>query len=516
VTVYDAVIVGAGSAGVVIASRLAEAGAHVLLLESGKWATGNRAVDHPSSWFLLQGSELDWNYTTEAATHASGKVFAWPRGRAVGGSSVINAMIWLRGHARDFDQWAASGLKGWSWDDLLPFFKRSESWQGPASEFHGSDGPVTVTPDARPSLAARAFVQAAVSAGFDLNPDFNDGDSIGAGFFPHSIKAGVRESVATAYLPGQVLPAQLDLLVGVQVQRLIFEDETCVGVAYVDPEGAEHEVWAALTILSAGAIGSPKLLLQSGVGPRENLETLGIPVVADLPVGQNLQDHIAACVAVQSDADLEIDPNSALGEAGLFTWTEAAAQGSPPDLQFTFAPIVLTGEPPEPGVIPPSGFTLMPIVARPESRGRVSLRSAKYLDAPLIETNYLENPADRQVLREGVRLAFDILRREPLASLASTLIQPANQPTTDEEIDELIDRSLITFYHPSGTCSMGAAGEGVVDAELRVHGISGLRVVDASVMPTIPSANINAVVIGIAEKIAARLCGEYVTHGTTA
>jgi choline dehydrogenase len=499
---YDTVIVGAGSAGVVLASRLARAGEKVLLLEAGVWATGNPVVDRPSAWFFLQGTDLDWNYSTEIAENVNARVFRWPRGRAVGGSSVINAMIWLRGNKLDYDSWSAAGLHGWSYDDLLPYFRDSEQWGGEPSEFHGTSGEIAVGPDPHPSRAARAFVEAAESAGFTRNLDFNGRDSFGVGFFPHSIRASVRESTATAHFPQEELPEHLTLITGVRVLRLLFESTTCVGVVYLDADGQEHEARGAETIVSAGAVESPKLLLLSGIGPAGELERLRIPVRADLPVGENLQDHVAACIAVRSDEDLEIDAASALGEAGLFTHSRDGMEGQPPDLQFTIAPIVLTGVAPEPGTLPPNGFTIMPTVARPRSRGSVRLRSTDPLAPPIIQTNYLIVPEDRAVLRSGVRLAFEIVRREPLRSLGSELLQPSSEPKSDDEIDELIDNSLMTFFHPSGTCRMGAE-DGVVAADLRVRGVTGLSVVDASVIPTIPSTNINAAVIAIAEKAAA-------------
>lgn len=495
----DVIVVGAGSAGIVVASRLAEAGKSVLLLEAGEWATGNSAVDNPSQWISLQGSPIDWDYSTEPAAHVGSRVFSWPRGKAVGGCSIINAMIWLRSDPRDFDAWRDAGCEGWSYQDLLPYFRRSEDWHGEPSQFHGNGGEIHVQPDPYPSIAAHAFIEAAEAHGIPFNQDFNGPDSFGVGYYPHSIREGVRESVATAFFPDQVVPGNLKVLTGVRSTRLLFEGTRCVGVEFARGDGTLGTHYADETVVSAGAIESPKLLMLSGIGSREDLEPLGIPVLADLPVGRNLQDHVAALVTVGVDTDLAIDPASPGGEAGVFAHSKPELQGSAPDLQVSAIPTAWNGEESD-GSPPLNGITFTTAVARPHSRGRINLRSANAEDPPVIETGYLSEAEDREVLRRGIRLVFDLLEEEPLRSLTSRLLLPGSRPSSEEDYDALIDQTLITYFHPSGTCKMGTGPDSVVDLELRVHGMSGLRVVDASVLPAVPSANIHAAVLAVAER----------------
>lgn len=500
----DFVVVGAGSAGVVVSSRLAQAGNSVILLEAGDWASGNPLVDIPPAWMALQGGELDWAYETESSPAVPDRpFFTWPRGKGVGGSHLINALIWLRGHRDDYDKWAELDCPGWTYDELLPHFKRSERWTGTDSVSYGTTGEIHVTSEPPPALASRAFVEAAEKLGFAFNPDLNSGNQLGVGYIPHTLRNGIRESVATAFFPDGALPKNLTVITRSQATRLLIDDGRCRGVVYVR-DGEELEVHAAETIVSAGAIDSPKLLLLSGIGPADQLRSLGIDVHADLPVGENLQDHAATLISTSSDHDMQVHPSSPLGEAALFARVADDADGEAPDLQITVSPFGLPPYDAPDGTLPGSGVTLAPYVNRPRSRGTITLRSTNPADPARIQTGYLTDPSDRDVLRKGLALAFDLLDQDPLRSLVTGMTVPGGpRPTTTAELDQHIDQTLFTFYHPCGTCRMGSATNSVVDPELRVHGIHGLSVVDASVMPRLVSANTNAATIAIAEHAAA-------------
>jgi choline dehydrogenase len=495
----DVIVVGAGSAGIVVASRLANAGQSVLLVEAGDWADDER-VANPQNWVALGGSDIDWNFETEPTPDVGSRTFPWPRGRAVGGSSAINAMIWLRGDARDFDNWAASGAKGWSYEDLLPSFKKTEEWGGEPRPVHGSEGEISVRHDPAPSKAARAFVDAAVAAGYEFNPDFNTGDVTGTGFIPHNIRDGVRDSTATAFFPNRRLPENLSLLTNVRARRILFEGTTATGLEIIDATDQLKTIRASQIVLSAGAIGSAHLLLLSGIGPREELERLGIEVIADLPVGQNLQDHVCVVMIAATSEDLEVDPRSALGEAALFASSSLNEAGAAPDLQVIIAPMGPEG--------PGTGFLFTPTITRPRSRGRITLSSADPGVRPVIEAGYLSAREDRERLRDGVRLVFNLLEVDPLRSLASALLSPPAPLQDDAAIDAFIDQTLGSYHHVSGTAKLGDDTTSVVDLGLRVRGIEGLRVIDASVLPSIPTVNINATVIAVAERGAELIISE--------
>jgi choline dehydrogenase len=500
----EVIVVGAGSAGIVVASRLAQAGRSVLLVEAGEWMDTNEAVSHPQAWTGLQGSDVDWKYATEPAIGVSSRVFDWPRGLGVGGSGSINAMIWLRSHPADYDAWAEAGNLGWSYEDLLPYFRRSETWAGGAADHHGSDGPIHAEFDPAPSKAATAFLRAAKELRIAENSDFNSGDIEGAGLLPHSIREGSRESSATAYFPNRELPEGLEIRTGTRVRRLLIERGTAVGIEVVDAAGARSELRAGEVVLSAGTIGSPQLLMLSGIGPHDELSRHGIETVVDLPVGMNLQDHIAATMMIAAE-DLDVDPRSPLGEAALFASSPLNPAEGPPDLQITVIPVGPRGV--------GSGFMLTPALTRPRSRGRIRLRSTDPADLAVIETGYLTEAVDRDVLRHGLRLAFDLLAQKPLADLATAWVYPDTPQVRDADLDQLIDQTLMTYYHPSGTCRMGVDEASVVDPQLRVRGIGGLRVIDASVFPTIPTANINAAVVAVAERGVDLLLGAGMSEG---
>lgn len=474
---YDYVVVGAGSAGCVLANRLsADPGTSVLLLEAGG-PDVNPAIHVPPGWPTLLGSESDWAYGTEPEPHIESARVPAPRGKVLGGTSSLNAMVYIRGNRTDYDAWPS----GWSYEDVLPFFKRSEDQQRGASEYHGVGGPLHVSDPSEPSPASIAFLKAAEALGHPANPDFNGARQEGCGLYQRTIKDGRRQSAAVAFLHPVLSRPNLTVRTGVQVNRLIVEKNRVVGVSCDGSEiRAKREV-----ILAAGAFNSPKLLMLSGIGPADHLRAVGVPVVHDLPgVGANLQDHPMLKIVFRTNQPFPIAADSNLAEAGLFI----------PDAQFHLAPVPW----PHPRFICDGpGFTIAVNLSRPASRGRVWLRSANPADAPCIQANYMEHPDDRLRMIRAIEVACAIGNGAAFEPYAATQVVPA--PGAD--LEAFVRQACETIWHPAGTCSMGT----VVDSDLRVRGLDGLRVVDASVMPTITSGNTNAPTIMIAERASERI-----------
>ncbi|PCR91677.1 GMC family oxidoreductase [Natrinema ejinorense] len=524
---YDYVIVGAGPAGCVLANRLsADAETDVLLLEAGEPDT-ERKIGIPAAFSELFQSTVDWNYHTEAQSELHDRELYWPRGKTLGGSSSINAMIYIRGQPADYDRWAELGNEGWGYEDVLPYFMRAEHNERGPSDYHAISGPRNVADPQSPNELSEAFVAAGQAAGLPHNPDFNAGDQAGVGLYQVTQEDGRRHSGADAYLKPVLDRPNLTAETGAQVTQIRFDGQVAVGVEYAhnDADVGPARVDAAQeVILSAGAINSPQLLLLSGVGPADHLAEHDVPVVADRPgVGRNLQDHLQAGVGYEcerpislADADsiwnllkfllLKRGPlTSNVGEAGGFATVSETADT--PDVQFHFAPSHFV----EHGLDNPDGhgFSLNVLRLRPESRGRIALASADPFDDPVIDPQYLTEGADLEVLLEGVKLVREILRAEPFDEYRGAELLPGSDVRTDEELTEHIRETAETLYHPVGTCKMGDDDMAVVDDRLRVHGLEGLRVVDASVMPTIPSGNTDAPTTMIAEKAA-----DFVRNGT--
>ncbi|NQW51318.1 MAG: GMC family oxidoreductase N-terminal domain-containing protein [Rhodospirillales bacterium] len=487
---YDHVIVGAGSAGCVLAHRLGRAGRRILLIEAGERAD-LPAVTAPPAWPTLQESALDWRYVTTPQPGLGGRSITCPRGKAVGGSSTINALAYQRGHAAAYDRWPA----GWRHADLLPYFRRAETFSGGANAWRGGSGPLHVlsladVTDRTP--VAEAFMAAAQQSGFPLTPDLGGEVTTGVGWNQLGIKGHRRDDAATAYLdslesgPGD---AQIDLLAGTQVLGLEIERGRCLGVRL--PSGVvrpEVEV-----LLCAGAIDSPRLLMLSGIGPADELRALGIASAVDLPdVGRHLEDHLLlAGVAYQARRPV---PPSHYNHADSLLYVPHATQGESPDILIMCLSVPFVR--PTVGPLSAPAYVLVPCHLRPLSRGSVRLASSDPWAAAIIDPNYLAEPDDLAVLAKGVEIAREIGAARAFDDWRANEVYPGPAWTSEAGRHDFIRRATDSFHHPTGTCRLGD----VVDEALRVKGIAGLRVIDASVLPGLPAAMINAAVTALAEK----------------
>ena len=513
--VYDYIIVGAGSAGCVLANRLTASGKHrVLLLEAGG-EDKEQGIQIPAAFSKLFKTGVDWNYSTEPEPEMANRAMYWPRGKVLGGCSSINAMIYIRGNALDYDGWAALGNPGWSYADVLPYFMKAEHQERGSSAYHGAGGPLFVADLRDPNPLTRAFLKAVQECGCALNPDFNGAAQEGFGFYQVTQKNGRRHSAASAYLkPARGRP-NLRVEVNALTTGVLFDGLRAVGVRYVQ-NGQTLEARASReVILAGGAINSPQLLMLSGIGPAAHLLEFGIQPVLDLPgVGQNLQDHLAAGAVYACSRRVSLAQAEKLGQVfkflllgkGMLTSNVAEAGGfiktrpdlPVPDIQFLFAPAYFV----EHGFnrLEGDGFTVGAVLLHPRSRGCLHLKSADPLAAPAIFANYGAEPGDLETLMRGVTMARQIAHAPALSSYRKTEIYPGDSRQGEDEIMELIRQLSVTMYHPVGTCKMGNDPLAVVDPKLRVRGLDGLRVIDASVMPLIPGGNTNAPTIMIAEK----------------
>jgi choline dehydrogenase len=530
VAVYDYVIVGAGSAGCVLAARLTEnPSTQVLLLEAGPPDDADE-IHIPAALNLLFKSTYDWDYTTVPQQRAAGRSIYWPRGRTLGGSSSINAMIYIRGSRYDYDTWRDEyGCEGWGYTDLLPYFLRAESNSRGASAYHGADGPLSVQDPKYKSAMTAAFVDAARQWGMEANDDFNGPRQDGAGFYQVTQRNGRRWSAADAYLHPAAGRPNLMVQTDALVTGVAIEAGRAVGVRYL-LRGVEETARAeAEVILAAGAIGSPQLLMLSGIGPADHLAEHGIGVVADSPgVGANLSDHpiVTAMWHTPKATGLweKAGPKNLarwrmmhsgplttnVAEAGGFSRTDPSLPA--PDLQWHALPTPYQNF----GLTDPSirALSLLITLVAVGSRGRITLRSADPRHKPAIDPAYLSDSADIEPLVRGIRLARELAAAGPLAKICKGELAPGPDAVTDSELTEFVRRDITTIYHPVGTCAMGgdsrlAASKltSVVDTGLRVRGVDGLRVVDASVMPAVPRGNTNAPTIAIAERAADLISG---------
>lgn len=524
----DYIIIGAGSAGCVLANRLSESGRHqVLVLETGgtdRWPWVQVPIGYGMSFF---DARVNWMYHAEPDPGLNGRVDYWPRGKVIGGSSSINAMVFIRGQREDYDRWEALGNPGWGWPDVLPYFKKLEHNAAGANAFRGNAGPLHVSDvSARVHPLCRVFLEAAAQAGLDFNPDFNGERQEGAGIYQITTRGGLRMSAARAYLRPATKRPNLRIEKRAHATRIVFEGHRAAGIEYLQG-GNRHVVRAAReVIVCAGAVNSPALLQLSGVGPAQTLSPLGIPTVIDsTEVGCNLQDHLGINYYYRSTVPTlndELRPFSgkikaamkyALGRRGPLALSVNHAGGffrtrpqlERPNMQLYFTPVSYTAGPPGQRLLmspdPYPALMLGISSTHPASRGSVRIRSRDPFAPPVIQPNSLSAPADLQELLEGVRFLRTLAATPAMARLIEEELTPGSALQSDEALIEDIRERCSTVFHPASTCRMGPDIKGaVVDTRLRVHGAHGLRVIDASVFPCLTSGNINAPTIMVGER----------------
>jgi choline dehydrogenase len=501
IQVSDFIVIGAGSAGSVVTRRLLDAGYSVHVIEAGS-VDSDPNIHSPQGWPMLLAGANDWAVMTTPQANANNRRLFWPRGKVLGGSSSLNGMIYIRGHRSDYDSWAANGAEGWSWNEVLPLFKRSERHADGANEFHGDSGLLPVERIKDRHELAEAFVAAAKHLGHKETDDFNGELMEGVGFNHTTTHNGRRASAWQSFVAPVMNNPRLTVTTGAEVSRIVVEAGRATGVFYTVGGDVRQARATAEIILSAGAIGSPKVLLLSGIGPAAHLRDVGVDTVVDLPgVGENLHDHLLAGNIYETSQPVAAGRHNLL-ESQLYAHSDQADEEAP-DLQPLFLHLPY---PTDGGAAPQNGYTIAPGIVRPRSRGTLRLSSSDPSAAPLVDPNILAEDYDLEALVDAIVMCREIGAQDAFAPFRQAEFTPVGTQSRDQ-IREFARQVAGTYHHQVGTCKMGTDDLSVVDPQLRVRGVAGLRVADASIIPSVPSGNTNAPAIMIGEKAADLILG---------